>query len=243
MWWHSVVLGWLHVKVTHLDRMKRIYGYCWAFKDATIRIRTGLPDFSDLVVPEVDWSKSVYAGAKEDKPKDAPSPRGNPVRLYTYADANLCHNKLNGKAVTAELHFINQTPFDWYIANYSRLSTLQHMVLNLQLHDPPSSTWEQTALHLNILESRSSDHQFSLEITRLLWTERLNLARNYTSVTSCYHTTTYVKHWQQGSTFTVSSTGSPIHLIYWVNTGPIMIYGRCSKRYYSGGEIQWNWHV
>jgi hypothetical protein len=45
---------------------------------------------------------------------DAPKPLGKPVRLYTYADANLCHNKLNGKAVTAELHFVNQTPFDWY---------------------------------------------------------------------------------------------------------------------------------
>ena len=58
--------------------------------------------------------KGPYAGAKEEKPEDAPSPRGKPVRLYTYADANLCHNKLNGKAVTAELHFINTTPFDWY---------------------------------------------------------------------------------------------------------------------------------
>jgi len=27
----------------------------------------------------------VYAGAKEDKPKDAPSPRGKPVRLYLKA--------------------------------------------------------------------------------------------------------------------------------------------------------------
>ena len=119
----------------HLDRMKRIYGYCWAYKDSC-RIRTGIPDFSDLVVPEVDWSKSVYAGAKEERPKDAPSPRGKHVRLFTYADANLCHNKLNGKAVTAELHFINQTPLTG-IASYSQLSILPHMVLNLQLHDPP----------------------------------------------------------------------------------------------------------
>ena len=88
----------------HLDRMKRIYGYCWAFKDATIRIRTGIPDFSDLVVPEVDWSKSPYAGAKEEKPNDGPPPRGKSVRLHTtYADANLCQQTENGKAVTAEL--------------------------------------------------------------------------------------------------------------------------------------------
>ena len=46
----------------------------------------------------------------------APLVLGKEVRLYLYADTNLCHNKLNGerKAVTAELHFVNQTPFDWY---------------------------------------------------------------------------------------------------------------------------------
>jgi len=54
-------------RIGHLEGMKRIYGYCWKFKDAAIRIRTGMPDFSDLETPKVDWSKTPYAGAKEAK--------------------------------------------------------------------------------------------------------------------------------------------------------------------------------
>lgn len=107
----------------HLDRIKRIYGYCWKFKDAAIRIRTGMPDFSDLEYAKVDWSKTPYAGAKEETPGNIPPPRGKAVKLWAYHDANLCHNKLNGKAVTAVLHFINQTPFDWFSKLQSVVNT------------------------------------------------------------------------------------------------------------------------
>ena len=52
-----------------------------------------------------------------------PEERGKPVKLYTYADANLGHNKLNGKSVTAVLHFINGTPFDWFCKLQSIVNT------------------------------------------------------------------------------------------------------------------------
>ena len=39
---------------------------------------------------------------------------GKRVVLTTYVDANLYHDVVTGRAVTALLHFINQTPFDWY---------------------------------------------------------------------------------------------------------------------------------
>ena len=34
--------------------------------------------------------------------------------LTTYVDANLYHDWVNGKAVTGVLHYVNQTPFEWY---------------------------------------------------------------------------------------------------------------------------------
>ena len=85
------------------------------FKTGTIRISTGVPNFSDLKYVQHDWSRSPYAGATELIPDDIPEPKGKPIRLYSYADANLYHNKANGRAVTAVLHFIkNKTPFDWF---------------------------------------------------------------------------------------------------------------------------------
>jgi hypothetical protein len=52
-----------------------------------------------------------------------PVARGKPVQLYTYADANLGHNKLNGKSVTAILHLMNGTPYDWFSKLQSVVNT------------------------------------------------------------------------------------------------------------------------
>lgn len=42
------------------DRIKRIYGYLVAkYKDATIRVRTKVSDFSDLVYEQHNWSQCL----------------------------------------------------------------------------------------------------------------------------------------------------------------------------------------
>lgn len=72
----------------HLDRMKRIYGYLAKKKHGTIQFRTGLPDNSDIPIPEYDWQKTVYGRVYEVVPTDCPTPLGKPVIMTTYADAN-----------------------------------------------------------------------------------------------------------------------------------------------------------
>ena len=66
---------------------------------------------------------TVYEGAKEILPHDAPHPLGKPVYFTTYVDANLMHDILTGKSVTGIIHFINQTPFDWYAKKQSTVET------------------------------------------------------------------------------------------------------------------------
>ena len=85
-----------------------------------------MPDFSDLMVMEQDWANNTpYAGAKEERhlPSNLPPAKGKPVRLFTYADANLMHDALSGKAVTAILHFINKTHFDWFSRKHPTVNT------------------------------------------------------------------------------------------------------------------------
>ena len=82
-----------------------------------------MPDFSGLEVMTQNWSNTPYAGAKEEQPSNLPPPKGKPVRLFTYADANLMHDALSGKAVTAILHFINKTPFDWFSRKQPTVNT------------------------------------------------------------------------------------------------------------------------
>ena len=107
----------------HLDRAKRIVGYLLFLPDGAIRFRTGEPDFSSLKDQEYDWTRSVYSGACEQFPNDIPKPLGKHVQTTHYVDANLHHDLATGKAVTAALHFLNQTPIDAYTKRQSTVET------------------------------------------------------------------------------------------------------------------------
>ena len=98
----------------HLERAKRIYGFLLRFRHAKIRVRTEEPDYSDVVTPEYDWSRTVYGTLEEIIPDDAPEPLGRSVTLTHYVDANLMHDMVSGRSVTGILHLINKTPVDWF---------------------------------------------------------------------------------------------------------------------------------
>jgi len=122
---HVMTLGSFRAKPRkgHMDAIKKFYGYLCRMKDATIRYRTDMPDLSDLEIQEYDWSRTVYAGSNEQYPENLPIARGNPVQQLSYVDANLYHDMLSGKAVTAILHMLNQTPIDWYSKKQNTVET------------------------------------------------------------------------------------------------------------------------
>jgi hypothetical protein len=107
----------------HLERAKQNYSYLWKMKEARIRVLTKEPDFSDYQDPEYNWSSSVYGDVKEIIPTDIPESRGKYVTLSHYFDANLYHNMVTGRSVTAILHFLNQTPMDWYSKKQTTVET------------------------------------------------------------------------------------------------------------------------
>ena len=92
-------------------------------KDGAIRVRTGIPDLSSYPDQVFDWAYSIYGDVDEEIPADIPKPLGKPVVLTTYVDANLYHDMVTGRALTAILHIINQTPFDWYCKRQATVET------------------------------------------------------------------------------------------------------------------------
>lgn len=107
----------------HLERVKRIITYLARMSQATIRFRTEQPDYSSLTHPIQEWQRTVYGDVREEVPLDAPPPRGKPVTLTHYVDANLYHDWNTGKSVTGVLHFINQTPIDWFTKKQATVET------------------------------------------------------------------------------------------------------------------------
>ena len=107
----------------HLSRAKRVFGYVKKFKEGSIRIRTDIPDYSDLPSPVHSWDYSVCGNVKEEIPTDIPEALGKPVVLTSYVDANLYHDKITGRSMTGVIHLINQTPIDWYTKKQSTVET------------------------------------------------------------------------------------------------------------------------
>ena len=107
----------------HLERLKRIYGYLRGTADHAIRVRTELPDRSNLEDVNYDWCYTVYGNVTEILPDDAPEPLGNKVDTTTYVDANLYHDFITGRAVTGILHLVNGTPVDWYTKRQATVET------------------------------------------------------------------------------------------------------------------------
>ena len=95
----------------HLERLKRICGCLMKMQHFGIRFRTHEPDFSNLKTVEQDWF-SVHRDVSEDLSVDASGPLGKSVQLVHHVDANLMHDCLTGRSVTACLHFVNTTPIN-----------------------------------------------------------------------------------------------------------------------------------
>ena len=98
----------------HMEQVKRIHSYLLKMKHGIIRIRTEMPDYSDIPDRCHSWDYSCYEGAREEIPKDAPRPLGKPVKTSHYVDANLMHDLISGRYVTGIIHLLNKTPVDWF---------------------------------------------------------------------------------------------------------------------------------
>jgi len=107
----------------HPDRVKRIHGYLSKMHHATITIRTDASDHSNIPVKMYDREHSCYADAKEEIPLDAPKPKGKPVTVTSFFDADLHHDLVSGKSVTGILHQLNKTPIDWCSKSQSTVET------------------------------------------------------------------------------------------------------------------------
>ena len=69
----------------HLDRLKRVVGYLLKMKNGFIRVRTDIPDYSEMPPMKHDWTHTVYGDTKEAIPKDLPKAMGKPVVTTTHS--------------------------------------------------------------------------------------------------------------------------------------------------------------
>jgi hypothetical protein len=107
----------------HLARLQHIYGYLQKFHSASMRVSTSKTDLSTYQDIDHDWAYSMCGDVEELIPVDIPEPLGETVVLLHYADANLYHDLITGRAVSGMIHFINQTPIEWYSKKQATVET------------------------------------------------------------------------------------------------------------------------
>ena len=101
----------------HLDCLMRVCSYVHKFPQAAIRIHTGIPNHEATFgeYPEqYDRMETVYGSLTEELPQNMPTPKGKLVCTTTYFDANLMHDVITGRSASGVLHFLNQTPWEWF---------------------------------------------------------------------------------------------------------------------------------
>ena len=109
----------------HLERLKRICGYLRKFPHAAIRFRTSIPSHDEHKdkITAYDWLYSIYGNVTEELPLNMPEPKGKPVRITTFVDANLMHDLTTGRSATGILHLVNATPIEWFSKRQNTVET------------------------------------------------------------------------------------------------------------------------
>ena len=107
----------------HLRRLKRVFGYLRKFPEGAIRFRTQVPSHQVPDHKDYDWTHSVYGNDPEEVPDDMPEPKGKVIRTTSFVDANLYHCLVTGRACTGILHFVNQTPIEWFSKRQGSVET------------------------------------------------------------------------------------------------------------------------
>ena len=112
-------------RVSHIERVKRIFSYLNHYKNASIKFNTEIPDYSyfdqQWSVPEWGALYSNDDGVYDD-PK-LPEPKGNPIIMTTYVDSNLLHDYIMGRSCTGVIHLFNKTVMDWFLKIQNNVET------------------------------------------------------------------------------------------------------------------------
>eukprot|EP00934_Nitzschia_sp_Nitz4_P007498 Nitzschia sp. Nitz4//scaffold70_size99833//1423//3150//NITZ4_004580-RA/size99833-snap-gene-0.140-mRNA-1//-1//CDS//3329557090//7488//frame0 len=216
----------------HLQRAKRIVGYLAKMRHGAIRIRTELPDLSDLPTPQYDWDRSVYSGAHEELSSSDPKPLGKPVQLVSYVDANLFHDVITGRSVTGTLHFVNQTPIEWFS---KKQSTVETATYGSEFVAARTATEQIIDIRITLRSFgvAITGPTFCLVTTNRSWTVQWYLNRCYTRGMLLYLTTVYAKPSRPMSSPSSICQGMTIQQIFSRNSGVSNRFGLLYNLFYS----------
>ena len=94
----------------HLKAVTRILGYLKFSKKGRIIVDPNYPDHSKFPTEDhANWNE-FYPYTEEEIPKGLPEPKGKPVKITVYVDADHAHDQVTRRSVTGIILFLNNMP-------------------------------------------------------------------------------------------------------------------------------------
>ena len=106
----------------HLDAVYRIFGYLKKHSRSRMVFDDGEVQVDESLFTKVDWSE-FYEETDEELPPNMPEPRGKPVKVITYVDADHAGNVMTRRSQSGILIFVNNAPIQWLSKKQNTVET------------------------------------------------------------------------------------------------------------------------
>jgi hypothetical protein len=100
-------------RLGHLQQVLHIFAYLRCHEQSTIVLDHNPVDWDEEQFKKYDWT-DFYGDVKESIPPNAPTPKGNPVQVNMFVDADHAANKMTRRSQTGIIIYINRAPIIWY---------------------------------------------------------------------------------------------------------------------------------
>jgi hypothetical protein len=109
-------------RVGHLNQVYHIFAYIKAHLRSLIILDATLPFVDETRFQTVDW-RDFYPEAQEAIPLNAPLPRGKPVIMSCFVDADHAGNHITRRSHTGIVIFCNRAPIIWFSKRQNTVET------------------------------------------------------------------------------------------------------------------------
>jgi hypothetical protein len=109
-------------RVGHLEQVFHIFSYLKHHTNSHMVFDPNYVAWDQASFSDHDWSE-FYQGVKEAVPPNAPKPRGNPVQINAFVDADHAGNRVTRRSQTGILIYLNCAPINWYSKSQSTVES------------------------------------------------------------------------------------------------------------------------
>jgi hypothetical protein len=107
----------------HLQQLYHMFSFLKTKHNGVMVFDPTVPDINQSSFPKEDWSAAAYGECKEDKPTNAPKPRGLGMTMRAFVDSDHAGDIATRRSRTGFLIFLNSSPIYWFSKKQTSVET------------------------------------------------------------------------------------------------------------------------